>query len=249
MEGCGSCSAYTDLDPALQEQVDAWAVQYLWNWTRRRFGPCEVSYRPCRKRCAGLGGGIFPALIGGRFYNLCCGLCGDADTCSCKHVSQIILPGPIAEPTEILIDGVELPLDAVRIDNFTVIVRIDGGHFPDCQDLGAEPTEPDTWQVSYLQGEPIPSGGGLVAGMLACELAKSVCGDSSCRLPQRVTSITRQGLTMAILDSFDGLDSGYTGIWAIDSWLSAANNPPRRSTVSSPDVPVPRQTTWTYASS
>lgn len=244
--GCDNCVAYSTLDPEMQAQVDAWAVQYLWNWTKRRFGPCPISYRPCRKDCNTYGR-TFPFLIGGQFFNLRCGTCGDS--CSCKYVSQIVLPGPIAEPTEILIDGVELPLDAVRVDNYTILVRLDGGHFPHCQDLGLNPDEIGTWQVSYLQGEAIPAGGDLVAGVLACELAKSICGDTSCRLPQRVTSVTRQGVTLAMLDDFRGLDQGYTGIWAIDSWISAANNPPKRSTVSSPDVPVPRQTTWSYESS
>lgn len=244
--GCDNCTAYTNLSEEMRLEVDAWAVQYLWNWTKRRFGPCEVSYRPCRSGCRGYGG-VFPWVIGGRFYNLRCGQCGDS--CSCKHVSQIVLPGPIAEPTEILIDGEVLPLDAVRVDNYDILVRVDGGHFPECQDLGANVDEIDTWQVSYLQGEAIPAGGSLAAGQLACEYAKSICGDPSCRLPQRISSITRQGMTIAMLDDFRGLDEGYTGIWMIDSWISAANNPPKRSTVSSPDVPVPRQTTWQYESS
>ncbi len=242
--GCDDCSAYTDLSDEIQAEVEAWAVNRLWEWTNKRFGACEVTYRPCRKTCDGyLMYG--PALINGHFINFGCARCGD--TCSCTSVSEVILPGPIAEPTEILIDGDPLDLEAVRVDNYNRIVRIDGGTFPTCQDMGAPPTEIGTWQVSYLQGEAVPPGGGLVAGILACEYAKYLCNDDSCKLPQRLTIATRQGLTIGQIDDFQNLENGFTGIWIIDDWIAAAIKPPARSTVFSPDVPRPRQATWTFA--
>src|SRR3546814_4772015 len=50
----------------------------------------------------------------------------------------------------------------------------------------------------------------ISAGRLANELAKAACNDKSCGLPQRVQSITRQGVTVAVLDSFDDIDTGHT---------------------------------------
>jgi hypothetical protein len=244
--GCDDCEAYVSLDDEIQAQVEEWAINRLWLWTNQRFGACEVSYRPCRKTCAGysLGG---PALIGGRFTNLVCGMCGDE--CSCQFVSEVILPGPIAEPTEILIDGEPLDLEAVRVDNYNRLVRIDGGHFPTCQDIGAPPTDVGTWQVTYLQGEPVPAGGGLIAGILACEYAKYVCNDDSCRLPQKLTVANRQGLTINQIINSQNSAEGFSGIWIIDDWISSQINTPARSTVFSPDIPRPRQTTWTFAAS
>ncbi len=244
--GCDDCSAFTELTDEMQAMVEEWAVNRLWEWTNKRFGPCEISYRPCRKTCDGyLMYG--PALVNGRFINFACGRCGD--TCSCSSVSQVVLPGPIAEPTEILIDGDPLDLSAVRVDNWNTIVRVDGGTFPTCQDMGAMPDEVGTWEVTYLQGEPVPPGGGFVAGILACEYAKYLCNDDSCKLPQRLTIATRQGLTIGQIDDFQNLENGFTGIWIIDDWIAAAIKPPARSTVFTPDVPRPRQTTWTYAAS
>ena len=244
--GCGPCGALDDLEPEAREAIEAWAVDRLWQWTNRRFGACPVTYRPCRKTCDGYSM-YGPALVGGRFYNMTCGRCGDS--CSCRHVSQIVLPGPIAEPIEILIDGIPLePLEeVVRVDDYNTLVRTDGGDFPTCQDMGAPTTEMGTWSVTYLQGEPVPPGGDIIAGILACEYAKAICGDSSCRLPKRLTFATRQGITIGTVDRFENLKEGWTGIWEIDDWISAQTRPWQRSTVFSPDVPRPRLMTWPLA--
>jgi hypothetical protein len=184
----------------------------------------------------------------GSFINLGCGRCGDS--CSCSAVSELILPGPIAEPIEILVDGVALDIDtSVVVYNYNRLTRIDGGKFPTCQDLSKPPSEVGTWQVTYLQGEPVPHGGQLVAGILACEYAKAMCGDDSCCLPKRVSSITRQGITMAMLDDFDRLSLGMTGIWEIDDWVTTYSTnlrmgPWQASTVSSPDLTPRRLLTW-----
>ncbi len=242
------CDQFTALDEDMQQYVKDWAVDKLWQWTRKRFGPCEISVRPCRRRCAGYDYGIGgPVLIAGQFTNLICGRCGDS--CSCRTVSEVILPGPIAEPTQILINGDELPLGAVRVDDHIRLVRIDGGAFPACQDLGEDVTEEGTWQVTYLRGEPVAPGGELIAGILACEYAKALCQDSSCRLPKRVTTVTRQGLTMGILDNFQNMEHGFTGIWEIDDWINTQNASFYQASVSSPETTKSRQTTWTYTES
>jgi hypothetical protein len=115
--------------------------------------------------------------------------------------------------------------------------------------MGKPLGELGTWGVTYLLGEPVPPGGGIVAGILACEYAKSLCGDEGCRLPRRVSSIQRQGMVIGILDNFTNLKEGFTGIFEIDDWIMSQNKPRRRAVISSPDVSVPRITTWTYADS
>jgi hypothetical protein len=241
------------LDPEIQEKVKRRAVTRLWEWTNKRFGACPVSYRPCRRDCnSGRGYMWNVGVAQGRSISLNCGRCGTS--CSCRHVSEVILPGPIT-PLEILIDGEELDLSAVRVDNYNRLVRIDGGHFPTCQNLGSPPTEEDTWQVTYAKGQSAADvGGDLVAGILACEYAKAMCDDESCRLPKRVSSIQRQGITMAILDDFTKLQTGFTGIWEIDDWIATyttnlRTGPWQASSVSSPDIPLDRFTTWEYEGS
>lgn len=244
--GCETCEAYTGLSPEVQAEVEAWAVDYLWQTTNERFGLCSEIVRPCRASCAGTGAWAFPwdrsfAFFGG------CGRCGDS--CSCRYVEQVKLPGIVAEPLEVLVDGEPVDLSAFRVDDWNVLVREDGGRFPTCQDLGRPLGDPGTWGVEYLQGEPVPPGGSLVAGILACEFAKALCNDSTCRLPRRVSSIQRQGVVIGILDNFAGLEKGLLGIFEIDAWVMSQNKPNRRAVVRSPDVQVPRITTWSYSES
>lgn len=244
------------------EMFEAMATEYLWNWTGRKFGLCEVSVRPCREDCtegwssfwgwgpipgAYPGGAPWrPVVISGRWYNLGCRRCGDQ--CGCGHLEQIKLPGPISSVEAITIDGETMPSGSYRVDDGKFLVRLDGGSWPLCQDLSVSPTEEDTWEITYKRGVPVPSGGNVAAGVLALELAKAACNDKSCQLPQRVQSITRQGVTIAMLDAFDDIEKGHTGIWLIDSWLSSMNNAPIPSRVYSPDVsPRSRRKTWPVA--
>ena len=227
--GCENCSAYESLSPEIQAEAEAWAIDRLWKWTNQRFGPCEEQVRPCRGT------------------DLVCGSC--RGNCSCGSVYQVVLPGPIYDLLEVLIDGVAVDLSAFRVDNNTILVRQDGGYFPAYQDMQKVPTEENTWQISYLLGEEVPAGGSLVAGILACEYAKSLCGDSTCRLPRRVSSIQRQGVVIGILDNFTNLKDGFTGIAEIDDWIMSAVKPHRRSTITSPDYHPPRITTWSYVES
>src|SRR5690606_6391778 len=130
-----------------------------------------------------------------------------------REVHQVVLPGPISDVLEVTVDGEPLPLEAFRVDDWNILVRQDGGHLPTCQDLGRPLEEPGTWGVTYLHGEEVPPGGSLVAGILACEYAKAVCGDSPCRLPRRISSIQRQGVVIGMLDNFTNLKEGFTGIF------------------------------------
>ncbi|MEV1294439.1 hypothetical protein [Pseudonocardia sp. NPDC049635] len=99
-------------------------------------------------------------------------------------------------------------------------------------------------QVVYRHGIPPPVGGRQSAVLLAVELGKAFTGDSSCKLPKRVQTITREGVTVGFQDSFDSLERGRTGIWEIDVWLRTVNplGLQRRARVWSPDRPRLRRT-------
>ena len=259
---CGPAGPEYYLSPAARAQFESAAVDYLWRWTNRQFGLCPVSVRPCRTDCYAqarnsldylnpyLAGasttGWVPVLVGGAWFNLGCGWCGDQ--CSCGSDPQALrLPGPVDSVTQVLVDGVALDPSAYRVDNRSLLVRLGGSGWPSCQSLRLPTTEAGTWEVSYLRGTPVPEGGQLAAGVLAVELAKATCCDSTCRLPQRVQSITRQGVTVAVVDAFQDVEKGRTGIWLIDSWVASVTQPRLGGRVRSVDVPSPRvrQETWT----
>lgn len=104
---------------------------------------------------------------------------------------------------------------------------------------------PSNVEVTYTYGTPPPTAGKAAARILATELVKLYEGDDTCALPQRVTSVSRQGVSYTLLDSQDFIDELRTGIYAIDLFLKTSN-PDRaraRARVFSPDVPKARRVT------
>ena len=98
-------------------------------------------------------------------------------------------------------------------------------------------------EVTYTYGSPPPQAGRAAARLLATELVKLYENDDTCALPQRVTSIVRQGVTYTVLDNQDFIDELKTGIYAVDLFLRVANpdKARARSRVFSPDVPRARR--------
>jgi len=54
-------------------------------------------------------------------------------------------------------------------------------------------------EVTYTYGSPPPTAGRAAARILALELVKLYEGDDTCALPQRVTSVARQGVSYTVL--------------------------------------------------
>lgn len=100
-------------------------------------------------------------------------------------------------------------------------------------------------EVTYTYGSPPPQAGRAAARMLALELVKLYEGDDTCALPQRVTSVVRQGVSYTVLDSQDFIDELKTGIYAIDLFLRVSNpdKARARARVFSPDVARARRIT------
>lgn len=100
-------------------------------------------------------------------------------------------------------------------------------------------------EVTYSYGAEVPVAGKMAARTLAIEFAKLWSGDDDCALPQRVTSIARQGVTYTLLDSQDFIAEIRTGIYAIDLFLKSVNPDGARSKsrVFSPDSPRARRYT------
>ena len=104
---------------------------------------------------------------------------------------------------------------------------------------------PSNVEITYTYGTPPPLAGKNAARMLATELIKLYENDDSCALPQRVTSISRQGVSYTVLDNQDFIAEGRTGLYAVDLFLKTANpdNARARARVFTPDVPKARRIT------
>ncbi len=107
------------------------------------------------------------------------------------------------------------------------------------------PWTPCNTEITYSYGTYPPTMGKMAARTLAMELAKLWSGADDCALPERVTSIARQGVTYTVLDSQDFIDDLRTGLYSIDLFLKSTN-PDRaraKARVFTPDVPRARRYT------
>lgn len=160
------------------ELIDV-ASRLLYHATCERFtGSCPASLRPCS--CA----------------------CPDCTCCSCS-VHAIALAGryPVLQVTEVVIDGVVLAPAAYRLDEFSRLVRVDGGRWPHWQDLHADPdvVGGSTFIIRYTVGRAVPVDLQYAAALLTCEL-KLACGGQGCRLPEGTQRIVRDGIEFDLID-------------------------------------------------
>lgn len=79
------------------------------------------------------------------------------------------------------------------------------------------------WIVTYVYGTPPNEQIRFAIWKMQEQFDLALAGDSACRLPKRITSIARQGISMTLLDPQDFLEKGLTGIEEVDFMLSTMN--------------------------
>lgn len=147
-----------------------------------------------------------------------------------EHVAPIAvqLPHGRIDPAsvEVTIDG--NPFAAWRVSRAGWLERMDGRSWNVCDDVTS---------IAYEYGEAPPEGGVRAVIALAAELVQA--DQPGCRLPSRVTSISRQGVSYEVFNTGELFPNGRTGLPEIDLWLVSVNphGRPGRATVWSPDLP------------
>lgn len=219
-------------DLAVVNQSVRFATEVVWALSGRQFGLCTVTLRPCRRDCFDAlwsstwaqwpAGASWPqpALIGGRWFNLVCGGCGD--TCTCGRLSEAALPAPVHSVVEVRVDGSPLVTGAYRVDDNRLLVRTDGGEWPRCNDLNLADTQVGTWSVTARFGVDVPEGGAWAVGELACQLIAARNGDE-CVLPRQVTQLVRQGVTIRMDNVLELLKAGLSGLYLVDLFIRTTN--------------------------
>lgn len=101
------------------------------------------------------------------------------------------------------------------------LYRTDGSAWP-TQNLAQPLPNAGTWSVEYGRGTAPPANVGVLVGLLALEFL-SACSGGKCRLPRRVTSVSRQGVSYQMIDPTDIYATGKTGLPEVDLWLSSVN--------------------------
>lgn len=150
---------------------------------------------------------------------------------------------PVRSIVQVKIDGQVLSPTKYRLDEGRYLERRDGNPWPSWQRLDFDDTQVGTFAITVTHGADPPAAGVDAASALGAELAKSRAGLPN-RLPTRLTSLTRQGVTMAVLDPMTFLQKGLTGVYDVDLWIMSVNPQmqTRRPAVFSPDTQKHRRT-------
>ena len=231
----GVCTPWADLsdmpcvdyatDPVAADQALRFASDVLYDLSGRQWpGECVETVRPCATRSPGFRAGWWP--VGDRRGSWGSCSCNRARRCGCSSISEVRLGSHVLAVTEVRVDGEVVPPVEYAVDDEQYLVGLtaaDGTQrrWPCCQRLDREPTGPGTWAVTFSWGGLPPDGGVRASAALGCELLKAASGDKGCRLPKRVTSIVRQGVTVAVLDPLTLFADGATGLPEVDLWLGS----------------------------
>ena len=245
-------------DTATTEEQDAaiWgASEILFQISNRVYsGECSAeNVRPCNQGCGCWG--LWSEGIGfvWEWDRTAARWSCEGKTCGCSPTSDVVLSGvPIREITEVLIDGVPLDPDEYALMEPNRLVRMRDVTdpkrrlvWPGCQIMDLPETEPGTFAISYTYGADPPQSGRAAAAALACELFKACGGETGeCALPENVTRVVREGLTMESVGLAAGaIKAGTTGILDIDAFVGifAGYGSSGRSSVWSPDLDYPRR--------
>lgn len=99
-------------------------------------------------------------------------------------------------------------------------------------------------RVSYTYGEKPTAHAKAACIELANQFVYAMNGnDEKCRLPMRVTQVTRQGVSWTLLDPQEFMADGRTGLYTIDLFLKTVNPAKalKRARVFSADIPDGRR--------
>jgi hypothetical protein len=187
---CPSTPNLSTLVPGQIEYLLDVASWTLWALSGKRYpGICSTTRRICRA----------------------CFTCGGWCVCGVRDTIDLGSRWPVYGVWDVTVDGDTVPAASYSLRAHRWLDRIDGESWPASGDV----TDPDAFTISYAYGRRPPVGLVHAAAVFAAEMAKK-CVGSVCAIPERVTNITREGVSYTILDAQRFLDEGRTGVYAVD---------------------------------
>jgi hypothetical protein len=255
----GCAAVWTDLTADEQAFAQRLAAFTVYSLTGRQFGTVTLTLRPCNAPLlpplyqtypvnlinpwgTDEGNTYYPLYINnGVWHNAGC----RGINC-CGATCEVELPR-VVSITSVLVDNAAVAPSAYRVDDGHLLVRTDGACWPQCQDFDKNPGAgvTNTFVINGVFGRLVPLEALDAASLLACEIGKAVKGQP-CRLPQRMQTLTRQGVSVQFPAVNTYLDRGLTGLNEVDQLVVQFN--PGRLTQSpkvySMDLSPSRITTW-----
>ncbi len=111
-------------------------------------------------------------------------------TCACCGCDAVVLAGPIADITEVIVDGVVLDPSEYELHDNWHLVRVDGT-WP----MGGGPASEQRFVITYAIGAPVPTLVRDAVIELANQLWLDRCGSADSRLPRAATGASSQGVS------------------------------------------------------
>lgn len=229
-DALGVCADWLTYPEAARTAALHLSTLFLWAATGRRYGVCPITIRPAQNnyedpayRAYPVWPGQDPAVSGPYLFNGTWHNCGCGSSCCCGTMCSIVLRGPVASVTEVLVDGEVIPSTDYRVDatqGAYHLVRLDGTCWPTCQNFQAGEDEIGAFTVTYGVGIPLPPALEVAAAMLACEYAKGMTG-GVCKLPAKMTRLSRQGVEVEVEPPSP--TDGKTGIREVDDVIALLN--------------------------
>lgn len=199
----------TEDDPRLLDAIDD-ASLILYYLTGRQFGgTCTRTVRPCASSGCSCGG--------------------------CTPIQINLGLWPVTQLISVRIEGETIEDEDLtgvyHIDEYRYLVRDDGQPFPASSSSsaladGPYDNEDDqnqfVFEVTVEAGMPIPRLLTRATRAMACQLVQG-CLDLPCKLPERITSLSRSGVSMDVASVDDLLNGGRTGIYEVDLAIQVFN--------------------------
>jgi hypothetical protein len=148
-----------------------------------------------------------PHLISGSMYNL--------PRFTEGHRNLRLLNTPVRSVSEVRYMGRVLDPSEYSLRNNSYLVR----H----QSLPWVLDPMNEIEITYSYGTPPPAAGKRAAIRLANELILSDMGSGNCALPERISSVSKQGVSYTIMDPQEFISNGKVGIYEIDLFLASVN--------------------------
>lgn len=206
MTCCKNADGMDADDPRILDAIEDASTVVYYLTGRQFYGTCQATTRP-------------PCLT-------------DGCMCGCSPDQVNLGFWPVTELISVRYLGVTYTgsdlTDNFHINDWRFLARNDGQTFRSGNQwaIAEGPHDSDTegfvFEVTFNHGLKVPRLLTRATRDLACNFVAACC-DKPCALPQRVTAVARQGISMDIASVTDLLKDGRTGIYTVDLAIQVFN--------------------------
>lgn len=193
-------------DPRILDAIDDASLVMFYLTGKQFYGTCEATVRP----------------------GCLSGACG----CGCTPAQVNLGYWPVTELISVRYGGVTYTgsdlTDTFHVNDYRFLARNDGDHFISGNQWAIAGSDEDSeantfvFEVTLNHGIQIPRLLARATRALASQFVSACCG-KPCKLPERVTNVTRSGLSMDVKSAADFLRDGRTGIYEVDLAIQTFN--------------------------